>query len=256
MSVYKNIILDVSNNIATITINRPPNNILNIETMEEINVALIDARKNNAAIVIFNGSGEKAFSTGVDIADHTREKMHKMISVFHNIFRNMYELDAVTVASVKGYALGGGFELVMFCDMIIAADNAKFGQPEIKLSLFPPVACILLPRIISPKRAMEILLTGEIIHADEAKNLGLVNRVYPLAGYDEEFRKFIETLKNLSAVGFKFTKRAVSVGAGKDFLSAIPPVEELYLNELMNTHDANEGLAAFIEKRKPVWKGE
>ncbi|MEM7828398.1 MAG: enoyl-CoA hydratase/isomerase family protein [Candidatus Aenigmatarchaeota archaeon] len=256
MATYKNIVMDISDKIATITINRPPNNILNIETMKEINDAIINVKKNKAKIMILNGAGEKAFSTGVDIADHTEDKAKEMISVFHDIFRNMLQLDALTVAAVKGYALGGGFELVMFCDMVVAAENAKFGQPEIKLSLFPPIACIILPGIIPMKKAMEILLTGEMIDADGAMRLGLVNRIYPLAIFDEEFRKFIEVMKTISPVGIRFTKRAVATAAGRDFHSAITAVEELYLNELMKTHDANEGLAAFIEKRKPQWKGE
>ena len=190
---FKNIVFTIEEEKAFLTIDRPPVNILNIATMEEINEALVSLFGNTEVkVLVLSGMGEKAFSAGVDVADHTEDKAEKMIEVFHDIFRNLAKLDQVTVAAVKGLVLGGGCEVAIFCDLIFAADNLKIGQPEIKLSVFPPIALLIMPRLVGLKKASELLLTGKVIDAAEAEKIGLINQVVPLDSFDSDLQNFIK----------------------------------------------------------------
>jgi cyclohexa-1,5-dienecarbonyl-CoA hydratase len=254
---YKNIIFNIKEDKAYITINRPPVNILDIKTMEEINDALDSLRGNNdIKVLIFSGSGEKAFSAGVDVADHTEDKMEKMLEVFHDIFRKMSKLDQVTVASLKGLTLGGGCEVALFCDLIFAADNVKIGQPEIQLAVFPPIALLILPRLVGLKKASELLLTGKVISAAEAERMGLINKVVPLESFDEELENFIKPISQLSLVGIKYSKKGINLGLYTSFSDGLEKIEKIYIEELMTSEDPHEGLKAFLEKRKPDWKNK
>ena len=251
---FKNIIYEVDEDKAFLTINRPPVNILNIETMEEINEVLVSLVGNTEIkVLVVSGMGEKAFSAGVDVADHTEDKVEKMLEVFHDIFRNLAKLDQVTVAAVKGLVLGGGCEVAIFCDLIFAADNLKIGQPEIKLAVFPPIALLIMPRLVGLKKASELLLTGKIIDAAEAEKIGLVNQVVPLAAFDEELQNFIQPFSELSQVGIKYSKKGINLGLETAFSQGLSKIEKLYMEELMTSQDAHEGLKAFLEKRKPIW---
>jgi len=144
--------------------------------------------------------------------------------------------------------------VAMFCDLVFAADNLKIGQPEIKLSAVPPVALLVLPRIVGWKHAADLLLSGRVIDALEAQKIGLVNRVVPLDSFDTDLEAFIRPFSELSLVGLKYSKRGMLLGMEMPFLEALEQVEKMYLEELMSTRDAQEGLKAFLEKRKPVWK--
>lgn len=252
---FQNIIFETKGEKAFLTINRPPLNILNIAVMEEMNQALNSLAGNiEVKVLVISGSGEKAFSAGVDIADHTADKAEKMLQVFHDIFRNMLKLDQVTVAALKGLTLGGGCEVALFCDLAIAADNLKIGQPEIKLSVIAPVALLILPRLVGIKKASEMLLTGKIIEAAEAEKMGLVNKIVPLASFDSELESFLQPFSELSLVGVKHSKKGIKLGLETSFLEGLERIEKTYLRELLATEDAHEGLKAFMEKRKPLWK--
>jgi len=254
--VYKTIMVDEKNMIGRITFNVPPLNILNIEMMKEINHALVDFQNKNLKVLIFNANG-KAFSAGVDVSDHTKEKVSEMITVFHKIFTNLYKIKAPTVALVNGAALGGGCEVATFCDIIIASEKSKFGQPEIKVGVFPPVAAAIFPKLMWSKKALELIVTGDVISANEAKDLGLVNHVVSVENFDEEAEKIInEKLASNSAVVLQLTKRAFLEGLNNNYSESIKKIEDIYLKELMKTKDANEGLSAFLEKRQPIWKNE
>jgi len=252
---YKNIIFDIDGEKAFLTINRPPVNILNIAAMEEMNDAL-DCLIDNSDVkaLVISGAGEKAFSAGVDVSDHTEDKVDKMLQVFHNIFRKMSRLDQVTVAAVKGLTLGGGCEVAIFCDMIIAAENVKIGQPEIKLAVFPPIALLVFPRLIGLKRASELLLSGKVIDAKEAERIGLINKVVSLDSFDAEVQEFIKPILELSSVGIKYSKKGISLGLETSFADGLEKIEKIYRDELMASEDAHEGLKSFLEKRKPIWK--
>lgn len=249
---YKNIILE-KGIISKIILNKPPLNILNIEMMTEINSALEELQKESAKCITIS-SLAKSFSAGVDIKDHTTEKVNEMIKVFHKIFYNLQKTEVPTIAIVNGSALGGGCELAIGCDIILASDKSTFGQPEIKVGVFPPIACVKFPKLIGKNKAMELLLTGDVISSNEAKNIGLINQVFPSENFENEVSKFLEKLTSNSLVVLKFTKKAIQSSYELNYDSGIKNVEEIYLNQLMKTEDANEGLKAFMEKRKPIWK--
>jgi len=256
MSDYKFLKTWDADGAAWISINRPPLNVLDIPTMEELNTALsaVKARELEVRALVITAEGEKAFSAGVDVGDHTPDKVGRMIEVFHQIFHHLDGLTIPTIAAVKGAALGGGCELAIFCDMVVASDTLKIGQPEIKVGVFPPLAAVVLPYLIPEKRAFELIAGGEVIRAAEAHALGLVNKVVPLASFDEEFGKFLRIFTTLSGPVLRSTKKAIRAARGQAFPLALARVERVYLDELMPTEDAQEGLAAFLQKRAPVWK--
>ncbi len=255
MPTFEFIRYGVSDGLATLTVNRAPFNVLDIPTMMEINQALdLCAADTSVKLLVLTGSGEKAFSAGVEVADHTPDKVDLMIEVFHGIFRRLQKMAMPTVAAVNGVALGGGMELAIGCDMIVAAAGAKFGQPEIKLAVFPPIAAVLLPRLMPPARAMEVLLGGENFTAEEGLAMGLINRVFARESFAPDVQAFLAPFLKLSRVALLSTRRAMREADGKPFAAALDTVEHIYLKELMQTDDAKEGLAAFLEKRKPVWR--
>ena len=255
MPTYQFITLAQCDGLATLTINRPPFNVLDIPTMEEMNAALDSLMTaTDIRLLVLTGAGEKAFSAGVEVADHTPDKVDRMIEVFHGIFRRLCQLPMPTLAAVNGAALGGGMEVAIACDMIVAAANAKFGQPEIKLAVFPPVAAVLLPRLVPPARAMELLLGGDNIGAEEALRIGLVNRVFAKESFATDVQAFAAPFLGLSAAALASTLKAIRAAADKPFGAALDAAEAIYLKELMATADAKEGLAAFLEKRKPTWQ--
>lgn len=240
--------------LATITLARPSHNILHIAMMEELGLALDRAEaEDSARLLMITGQGQKAFSAGVDVADHTPDKVVAMLAVFHSIIKRLLEFPLPTVAALNGSALGGGLELVMACDMRVASEGAKLGQPEIKLGVFPPIAAILLPKMLPLPKAMELLLGGGLLDAQEALGLGLLNRIFPSASFAGDTQAFINPFLRLSRVALVQTKRAVREAAGKPFVEALHTVEQIYLNDLMSSADVVEGLNAFLEKRPPVW---
>jgi cyclohexa-1,5-dienecarbonyl-CoA hydratase len=253
---FSNINLDIQDSIAKITINRPPLNVLDITTMKEINQALESINNNQGIkLLIITGEG-KNFSGGVDVKDHTMDKYEEMIEVFHRMFRLLIALPQPTLAVINGAALGGGCELATFCDMAIASETAKIGQPEIKIGVFPPIAAITFPRFIGRKKALELILTGDVINAEEALKLGLVNYVVPEDKLEEESNKFAQKFASLSGVILSLTKRAAMQGIDNDFEEVLQRVEHIYNREMMSTKDAQEGLQSFMEKRKPVWQNK
>jgi len=253
---FEHIRFDVSDGVARLTLSKPPLNVLDIAMMREINAALEEVGDDpGVKVLVFEAAeGSKAFSAGVDVSEHTADKVEEMIEVFHRIFRLLDELEVPTVAVVDGAALGGGCELVLFCDMIIASEKASFGQPEIQVGVLPPIAVVALPAIIGPKKALEMVLIGDRIRAPEALQLGLVNKVVPPEELRAAADEFVGKLTKLSGAVLRLTKRAVRLGGVGSFSDGLAAVEELYLGPLMATEDAHEGLAAFIEKRSPVWK--
>ncbi|UCE95936.1 MAG: enoyl-CoA hydratase/isomerase family protein [Candidatus Bathyarchaeota archaeon] len=254
---FQNIIYRVENGVAKITINMPPLNILTVGSIEEIISALerVNADENIYA-VIFAGSGDRAFSAGVDIAAHLPDKIDKTLTKFHKIFHLLTTLQKPSIALVRGLALGGGCELAIGCDMVIASVQAKFGQPEIKVGTIPTVASALLPKLIGRKQALELIFTGDTFSAAEAKEMGLVNKVVPEEKLVGAGDRLVSKLKNLSPIVLKFVRKAVYQGIDMDFEKALDGVTEIYLKQLMQTEDAVEGLKAFLEKRKPNWKGK
>jgi cyclohexa-1,5-dienecarbonyl-CoA hydratase len=254
---FRNILYDSMNGVAKICINRPPLNILNSETLMELTVALERARSDSSIfLVVISGSGDRAFSAGVDIRDHLPDKVSSTLSIFNKVFYTLRGLDKPTVAVVNGVALGGGCELAIGCDMIIASEKAQFGQPETTVGAIPPVAVVLLPKLVGPTKAYELILTGDVITAAEAQRIGLVNRVVPPEKLDASLRELTDKLREKSPIVLKLTRMSLTRILDTDFKKELEETTDLYLNLLMRTEDAVEGLKAFMEKRKPQWKGK
>lgn len=254
MSQFEYFETNQSDGVLRIDMNRPPLNILHNSMMAEFN-ALLDAElagANLAAVVI--GARGKAFSAGVDVSDHSAEAVGEMIRGFHGIFRRLASTDAVTIAVVKGAALGGGCELACFCDIVLASERAKFGQPEVNVGVFPPVAACVLPAQVGIKKAIEISALGKTLSAAEAHRIGLVNQVFGVEEFDERVGAYLEDVAKLSRPVVRLAKRATVTEWRAEFLARLEANEELYLNELMKLSDAKEGIAAFLEKRRPIWK--
>ncbi len=252
---YDNILLETENNVSRITINRAPLNILDIKTMSEIMSALQEIRKMEAIkAVVFIGAGTKTFSAGVEVADHLPATVKEMLRVFHGMFREMIKLDQPTIAVVNGHALGGGCELAIFCDMVVASEKSKFGQPDIILGNFAPLALAADPFFIWRKKVYEFLFTGESISAKEAERIGLVNIVVPEEELKDAEEALLGKLRKLSSVAIRASKMAMAATFNEPFEKALDAIENIYLTELAPSEDGLEGLMAFLEKRPPVWK--
>jgi cyclohexa-1,5-dienecarbonyl-CoA hydratase len=239
---------------ARVVIDRPPLNILDLETIRRLRGALEAALADGAVrLVEFRGS-EQAFAAGVEIRDHFPERAPEMLVEFHALIRSVLYAPVPVIAAVRGCCLGGGMELALAADFIVAADDASFGQPEIKLACFAPVASVLLPRMIPEKKALELLLTGKTISAAEAGRLGFANLVAPSAKFEAQLGRFREPLLEHSPAALALARKAARLGARAAFEAALRECERIYLEEVLTTGDASEGLNAFLEKRRPVWK--
>jgi cyclohexa-1,5-dienecarbonyl-CoA hydratase len=254
-SNYEHIRFNIEDRVGRITFARPPLNVFNIAMMREIGGALAACGQERQLVaIVFDADKDcRAFSAGVAVEEHVEGTIYQMLDSFHAIFRSLEQIARPTIAVVENSALGGGCELVAACDIVIAGERARFGQPEIKLGVFPPVAVVLLPRIIGDKRAREMILTGDLIDAVEAARIGLVNHVVPGTQLEPKLLEVLSKLRELSAISLGMTIKAIDLGRGRSIDSELTEVENLYLHELMKTRDANEGISAFVGKRKPVW---
>ena len=238
----------------TITLDDPPLNILDTGMLEELRDVLGGGSRGRA-IVIVEAAGEKAFSAGASVLDHLGEHVKPMLAAFHEALRRLHALDAVTIAKVDGACLGGGCELALACDFVLASDRSRFGQPEILLGVFPPVAAWQLSHQVPPRKGLELLIVGDPIDVAAAERIGMVNAVFPAAEFAAKSEAWISRLARHSSSSLLLAKKAFRLAAQEDFHAKLAETERLYLDELMKTEDANEGLIAFVEKRKPVWKG-
>ncbi len=235
-----------------ITLRNTRGNIMDGTMMREITEAINIASTNDTVkAIVFTGDGDH-FSFGASVPEHQKDQVGAMLGTFHNLFRALIRFCRPTIAVVKGQCLGGGLELAAFCHWIFASEQSQFAQPEIQLAVFPPVASLALPARIGQATADDINLSGRSINAAEAFRIGLAQHVSadPMAEALSYFEKY---LRPKSAAALKFGVQAGRSLFYQTFLEHIDRLERLYLDELMKTHDANEGITAFIEKRKPVW---
>ena len=239
--------------VAHIVLRRPPLNILHAAMIAELNRTLRDLRSDSGLRALVLSAEGKAFSAGVAVEDHLPDHVRSMIEGFHDVFRHLRRLACPTIAAVGGAALGGGCELACFADIVIANEAASFGVPEIKLGVFPPIAVIHFPFRIGTARALRLVLSGEILSAAEALRIGLVDQVVPAPQLEETVQKEAARFKEKSATALHLAKRAFHV-ADTDFELRLRAVERVYLEELMKTPDALEGLRSFLEKRAPAWQ--
>jgi cyclohexa-1,5-dienecarbonyl-CoA hydratase len=250
---YKNILLEKKEGVGKITINKPPLNILDIETIEEMSRALAElGTDDEVKVVVITAAGTKAFSAGVAVGDHLGEKLPKMVEVFDKLFISLIEVDKPTIAVVNGVALGGGCEVVLGCDMAIASEKAQLGQPEIKLGVYPPPASVLLPRLVGRRKAFELILSGDSISAREAERIGLVNKAVPEEEFEKAAEEFIKRFTANSGLTLTQTRRALYRNLDLEFHKAME-VTGIDSTLVMSGENSVEGLKAFMEKRKPVW---
>jgi cyclohexa-1,5-dienecarbonyl-CoA hydratase len=248
--------VDISGSVARLVLRNPPLNVIDIPMMEELTQALAEVEaRSNVSVMVLRGEG-KAFSAGVDVAAHTPDKVEGMLDKFHAVVRALVASKKVTVAAVHGHCLGGGAELAMVCDMVYTTTSAQWGFPEIKLACYPPVACTALAALVGQKRAAELILTARTINGGEAAEIGLVNR----AVADEELSSVVDDtvreILRLSPAALAATKKAFCAWDAVHFDKGLARAEKIYLEELMKTSDAQEGILAFMEKRTPQWTGK
>jgi cyclohexa-1,5-dienecarbonyl-CoA hydratase len=240
--------------VASIVLNRPPLNIIQLEMLEDLNAAWSEVEDLKAQVAVVSSAVDRAFSAGVDVADHMPGRIERMIEKFHHFVQRIRKSDCITIAAIHGHTLGGGAELAMMCDLIVAADDARLGQPEISLGCYPPVAVAYLPGAIGLHKASEMVLIGEPITAAEAERIGLINKVVPRANLGETVDGYVDQLLAKSSAVLALTKRALREGAGRHFETALERSQDLYLRELVRTEDMVEGMNAFLGKRVPSWR--
>ncbi len=254
------VLYDVADGVATITINRPERrNALSWDVIGEMRARLADARTDDAVrVVVITGSGDKAFCAGADLGTMADGAsfldLHDGRGGLAQLFQEMWALGKPTIARVHGYALAGGFGLALACDLVIAADNAQFGTPEIDVGLWPYMITVPLTRSMPPKKALELMLTGRRVDAAEADRVGFVTRVVPVAELDNAVAELAATLEAKSPAIVKLGRDSfydVWDRAAAEALALLHPL--LTLTTL--TDDAKEGIAAFAEKRPPQWRG-
>jgi len=244
------------NSVARVILDDGKANILDGIMMVEITEFLISLKdKKDIKLITIEGEGNN-FSYGASVVEHTKDKAAAMLDGFHKMFYTLIDLHIPTLAKISGQCLGGGFELALACNFIFTDKTAKVGQPEIILGVFAPPASVILPLKVGHVKADELLITGKIISADEAKSMGLVNEVFEdKAAMDTATDEWIsKNILGKSASSLRFATRAARASYDFFMLKHLPYFTDMYMKEMMETHDANEGINAFIEKRKPIWK--
>jgi cyclohexa-1,5-dienecarbonyl-CoA hydratase len=256
MSDHPSILVAREGEVATLLLNRPPLNILDLEMIAALSEELDRlSAEDSVHVVLLRGAGSKTFSAGVSVHDHTPDKVEDMLSGFHDVVRKLHAFEAVTVAAVDGHCLGGGMEMAMVCDLVVASERSVFAQPEIQLGCYPPVAAALYPALLGPARTHDLLFTGRQITAAQAELWGLLARC--IAGdFEAGLRQVLAEVTSKSAAVLRLTKRAIRAGRERAFTAALEEAERIYLQDLARTHDMAEGIQSFLAKRPPVWRHE
>ena len=255
-TTFKHMLFDTSTYIAHITLNNPPYNVLTVPLMRETAVAIESLNGRGDIKAILLDSSQRTFSAGIGVEDSKAERVFSTLEAFNRVFEAIREISKPLIVVVNGPAIGAGSELAAFGDLVIATPKAKFAQPEVKLGVFPPFAAVMLPQLIGPKKTYELILTGEALSAEEALALGFVNRVVPEDKLKETVDEVISKIGEFSAPVLEMTKRVISGSLGLPLDKAMRQSHSIYLNQLMDLEDVQEGLRAVLEKRKPVWKNK
>jgi len=242
--------------VAQVILKAPKGNVLDKIMMAELGDVFNEFKSNNnLKAIILEGEGGN-FSFGASVEEHKKELAGEMLKSFHGLFYSLIESGIPSIAKIEGQCLGGGLELALICNFLFAVKNARLGQPEIVLGVFPPPASIMLPLKIGSAKADELLLTGKSIDAEHGKSLGLINEVFDDTdslnkGVDEFIIKY---LLPKSATSLRYAVKAARTLFNDTIMNKLSKLESTYVHDLMETHDANEGINSFLEKRKPVWQ--
>lgn len=254
-ALTKRLTLETHGHIARITLARPPLNVIDFPMMDQLLDALkqLEQRKEISAVVL-QGEG-KNFSAGVDVAVHTPDQIQTMLQKFHGVILALAKFSKITIAEVRGACLGGGAELAMICDLCFTTPDAKWGFPEITLGCYPPVACTALAALVGQKHAADLIFTGRTFSGDAAASWGLANEALADDRIGQAVQSRLDLLRKLSPAALGLAKKAFYAWDSMHLDKGLARAEKIYLEELMQTEDAQEGIQAWMEKRKPEWKG-
>jgi len=250
------IIVDLKESLARITLDHPPLNVFDFALMDELTAVLQQLEQRREISTVILSGGGRAFSGGVDIAVHAPDKVSTMFQKFHGLILAVTRLTKITIAQVHGICLGGGAELAMVCDMCFTASNAKWGFPEITLGCYPPVASAALAALVGEKRAADLIFTGRTITGAAAAAWGLAVSAHRADEVASAIRRRLDHLLKLSPAALAHAKKAFYAWDSIHLDKGLARAEKIYTEELMQTDDAREGIQAWLEKRKPVWKGK
>ena len=245
--------LTVAGGVARVELDRTPLNVIDLPAAIELGAMLEELAGRDDVVVIALAGRGPAFCAGVDVRDHLPDRGADMLRAFHRACLGLIEAPQPSVAIVQGAALGGGCELTLCCDLVIASERATFGQPEIRLGVFPPLAAVALPRMIPAHHASDLLLTGRIVSAAQALAMGLANRVVPEAELESKAQETLTELAALSPASLRLTREVMQRSRVRPTTEEVAGAERFYVERLMHTPDALEGLTAFMEKRPPRW---
>jgi cyclohexa-1,5-dienecarbonyl-CoA hydratase len=246
--------LSAADGVARLTLDRPEHNLLNEAMLREIADGLDWVGQQPELKLIVLDSARKVFCGGIDLGEYTSQRVYQMIDAFHTAFTAMFEVGKPVLCVVNGPAIGGGAELAAFGDLVIATPKARFAQPEISIGIFPPLASTILPFLVGPKVALEIVLTGEPITGERALELGLVNRLVPEEKLEQTVKELAAKISAHSGPVLAMAKRAILSGMGLSLQEGLKQSKNIFLNELYRLEDSQEGVRALVEKRKPQWK--
>ena len=225
--------------------------------MTELAIAIESLNgRGDIKCIVLDSASQKAFSAGISLEDSKPDRVFQTLDAFNRVFQAIGEISKPLIVVVNGPAIGAGSELVAFGDLVIATPNARFSQPEVKMGVFPPFAAVMLPQLIGPKKAYELILTGQALTAEQAYALGFVNKVVPEAELDSEVNSILTRIGEFSAPVLEMTKRVISSSIGVPLKDAMKKSQDIYLNQLMDLEDVQEGLRAVLERRKPIWKNK
>jgi cyclohexa-1,5-dienecarbonyl-CoA hydratase len=250
------ILVEAHGPLARITLSHPPLNVIDFQMMDELLAALQQLEQNPEIIAVILSGNARAFSAGVDVGIHTPDKIETMLQKFHGVIGVLVKFPKITIAEVQGACLGGGAELAMVCDMAYTTPDAKWGFPEITLGCYPPVACAALSALVGQKRAADLVFTGRTFSGEEAAAWGLANEAVAQDQLQGTIQRTLDHLLKLSPAALKVAKKAFYAWDAVHLDKGLARAEKIYIEELMQTEDAKEGIAAWLEKRKPVWKGK
>lgn len=248
--------LRVDQSVARITLCRPEHNLLNEAMLREIADGLVYAGDHDQVKLILLDSACKAFCGGIDVGEYTAQRVFQMLDAFHAVLVGMLESGKPVICVVNGPAIGGGAELAAFGDLVVATPKARFAQPEVSIGVFPPLASTVLPFLVGPKTALELVLTGESVTAERALELGLVNRLVPEPQLDKTVNDLVTRISTHSGAVLVMAKKAILGGIGLSLKDGLKQSMNIFLNELYRLEDSQEGVRALVENRKPNWKNK
>jgi cyclohexa-1,5-dienecarbonyl-CoA hydratase len=246
--------LVVESGVARMTLDRPEHNLLNETMLRELADGISFVAERDDVKLIVLDSDCKVFCGGIDVGEYTSERVFHMLDAFHAVFSGILDTSKPVLTVVNGPAIGGGAELAAFGDLVVATPKARFAQPEITIGVFPPLASTILPFLVGPKIALELVLLGDPVTAERALELGLINQLVPESQLDATVDDLIARITSHSGPVLTMAKKAILGGMGLSLRDGLKNSMNIFLNELYRLEDSQEGLRALVEKRKPNWK--